>query len=69
MKLRDLLEVLHPDMEIVVIQGDYEVKNTVDEALAFYRPDALDANVIEADAKDGRLAIYTTIDSNDNAEE
>ena len=35
MKLRDLLEVFHPDMEIVVIQGNYEVKNTADEALAF----------------------------------
>ena len=69
MKLRDLLRVLHPDMEIVVIQGDYSVENTADEALSFYRPDALDANVIEADAKNGRLAIYTTIDSNDNAEE
>lgn len=69
MKLRDLLEVLHPDMEIVVIQGNYEVKNTADEALAFYRPDALDANVIEADAKDGRLAIYTAFDNNENAKE
>lgn len=59
MKLRDLLEVLHPDMEIAVIQGDYEaIENTVDEALAFYRA-ALNANVIEVDAKDGRLAIYT----------
>lgn len=58
MKLRDLLEVLHPDMEIEVIQGDYEIENTVDEALAFYRA-ALNANVIEVDAKDGRLTIYT----------